>query len=94
MEEKFQKSREKIMDKLDFPKDISMELPKIIVIGNKEITVENHKGLLAFENSVIKIKSRIGTIVIQGTDFEILFIGDNTITISGVFKGISYERHQ
>ena len=40
MEEKFQKGREKILNKLEFPRDISMDLPKIIVIGNREITEE------------------------------------------------------
>ena len=44
MEEKFQKGREKILNKLEFPSDISMDLPKIIVIGNREITIENHRG--------------------------------------------------
>lgn len=92
MEDKLQRSREKILKKIDFPKDISMELPKIIVIGDKEITVENHKGLLVFENSIVKIGSRIGPIIIKGSNFEILFIGDLTITISGVFNEISYER--
>ena len=52
MEEKFQKGKQKILNSFDFPKDISMELPKIIVIGNKEITIENHKGLLVFENNI------------------------------------------
>ncbi len=92
MEEKFQKGKEKILNKFDFPKDIAMELPKIIVIGNKEITIENHKGLLAFESNLIKINSRLGAILINGENFEILFIGDSTMTISGNFYGISYER--
>ena len=91
MEEKFQKGKQKILNSFDFPKDISMELPKIIVIGNKEITIENHKGLIVFENNIVKIGSRIGAITISGSNFEILFIGDSTITISGVFYGISYE---
>ncbi|SFC62837.1 sporulation protein YqfC [Clostridium uliginosum] len=91
MEHKFQRGREKIFDKLDFPTDVVLDLPKIIVTGNREITIENHRGIIAFENSMIKINSRIGSITIIGEGFEILFIGDNTIAISGIFKGISYE---
>lgn len=92
MEGKFQKGREKILSKLDFPSDITLDLPKIIVTGDKEITIENHKGILSFESNQIKINSRIGSISINGKEFEILFIGDTTMTISGIFKGISYER--
>lgn len=91
MEEKFQKGKEKILNKLDFPSDISLDLPKIIVIGDREVTIENHRGIIFFETNMVKINSRIGAIVISGRDFEILFIAETSITISGVFKGISYE---
>lgn len=91
MEEKFQKGKEKILNKLDFPSDISLDLPKIIVVGNREITIENHRGIMAFETNMVKINSRIGAITINGEKFEILFIGETTITISGIFNRISYE---
>lgn len=91
MEEKFQKGKEKLLNKLDFPSDISMDLPKIVVVGNREITIENHRGIIAFESSMVKINSRIGTITISGRNFEILFIGETSMTISGRFEGVSYE---
>ena len=91
MEERGRKNREKKLNKLDFPSDISLDLPKIIVIGNREITIENHKGIMAFENNMVKINSRIGPIIVKGEKFEILFIGETSMTINGIFKGISYE---
>jgi sporulation protein YqfC len=91
MEDKFQKGKEKILTKLDFPRDISLDLPKIIVIGNREIIIENHKGIIFFETNMVKINSRIGPIMIKGDKFEILFIAETSITISGNFQGISYE---
>lgn len=94
MEDKFQKGRERILNKLEFPGDISMDLPKIIIIGNREITIENHKGIIAFESSMVKINSRIGGIIIKGKNFEILFIGETSITISGKFEEISYEENR
>ena len=92
MEDRFQKGKEKILNKLDFPHDISLDLPKIIVIGNREIIIENHKGIIFFETNMVKINSRIGPIIIKGEEFEILFIAETSITISGIFQGISYER--
>ena len=92
MEERFQRGKERILNKLEFPHDISLDLPKIIVIGNREIIIENHKGIIFFETNMVKINSRIGAIVIKGEAFEILFIAETSITISGIFQGISYER--
>jgi sporulation protein YqfC len=91
MEDKFRKGKEKILDKLDFPSDILLDLPKIIVVGNREITIENHRGIIFFETNMVKINSRIGSIIIRGKGFEILFIAETSIIMSGIFEGISYE---
>ena len=90
MRDKIDKNREIIAGKLDIPKDIMMGLPKITITGNEEITIENHKGIILFERNLIKINTKIKVIDIQGEDFEILYIGDSTITISGKFKSVVY----
>ena len=91
MKEKLEKTREILTEKLDLPKDVMLNLPKITIIGNSEITIENHKGIILFERNVIKINTKVKIINIEGENFEILYIGDSTITISGKFKLISYE---
>jgi len=91
MQGKIDKSREIIAEKLDIPKDIMMSLPKITITGDEEITIENHKGIILFERNLIRINTKIRAINIQGENFEILYIGDSTITISGKFKSIVYE---
>lgn len=91
MQEKFEKSRDVIAEKFDLPKDVVLNLPKITIIGNNEITIENHKGIILFESDIIKVNTKVKVINIQGENFEILYIGDSTITISGKFKSVSYE---
>lgn len=91
MQGKIDRSREIIAEKLDIPKDIMMSLPKITITGDEEITIENHKGIILFERNLIRINTKIRAINIQGENFEILYIGDSTITISGKFKSIVYE---
>ncbi len=91
MKERIEKTREILAEKLDLPKDVILNLPKITIIGNDEITIENHKGIILFERTIIKINTKVKIVDIEGEDFEILYIGDSTITISGKFKSISYE---
>jgi sporulation protein YqfC len=91
MQGKMDKSREMLVEKLDLPKDVMLNLPKITIIGNDEITIENHKGIILFDRNIIKINTKVKIVNIEGEDFEILYIGDSTITISGKFKSISYE---
>ena len=94
MEEKLNKGREILVDKFDLPAEIVMDIPKIIITGNKEIIIENHKGISNFEKNLIKVNSKVGNINIEGSDFEILYIGGSTISITGKFKTIIYEDKQ
>ena len=91
MGRKVERVKEQISDKLQLPRDIVMDLPKIIIIGDSEISVENHKGVISFQTEILKVNSKVGAIVIQGSNLEILFIGGNTITVGGKFKSIQYE---
>ncbi|WP_369703020.1 sporulation protein YqfC [Clostridium moutaii] len=84
-------TKQNIADKLDLPRDIILNMPQIKVMGNNEIIIENHKGIILFEDSQIKINSGIGLISIYGSKFEVLFIGGSTITVGGRFKSIVYE---
>lgn len=84
--------REEISKKLMLPTEIVLDVPKIIITGYSEVTIENHKGVLAFEKDAVRINSKLGPIKIEGNQFEILYIGSSTVTISGRFKAILYER--
>ncbi|MDD3223853.1 MAG: sporulation protein YqfC [Clostridium sp.] len=90
MKNKILKIREGLAKSLDIPRDIALNIPKITIVGDEEITIDNHKGILKFKDDLIEIKSNLGIISIRGTDFEILFISDNTIVLSGKFQSIEY----
>lgn len=94
MEEKLNKTRENIAERLDLPRDVVLNIPKITILGDNEITIENHKGIVLFEDKVIKVNSNVGLISIIGQNFKILFIGGSTVTISGKFVSVVYEGHE
>ncbi|MDP4145878.1 MAG: sporulation protein YqfC [Bacillota bacterium] len=91
MDGKFKKTKESIVEKLDLPREVILDIPKITITGNDEITIENHKGVIRFEDKEVKINSNVGAVSIHGKKFEILFIGGNTIVITGKFKSVVYE---
>ncbi|GAA0181935.1 sporulation protein YqfC [Clostridium sediminicola] len=93
MQHKVNKTREVFAERLDLPKDIVMNLPKISVIGDKEITIENHKGIVVFDENEIKVNSSIGLILIKGRELEILFMENKTLTLKGKFCSIIYEEN-
>ena len=66
MGEKLNKKRTILIEKLDLPKDVVLDVPKIIVIGKEEVTIENHKGILTFNEDEIRVNSKLGPISISG----------------------------
>lgn len=91
MEEKINRGKEILIEKLELPKEVILDVPKIIVTGRKEVTIENHKGIIVFEKELIKINTNSTPISIKGKNFEILYIASSTITVSGYFESIQYE---
>jgi sporulation protein YqfC len=94
MEDRIIKTKETIAEKLDLPRDVVLNMPKITITGENEIVIENHKGVILFEEKEVKINSNVGLITIGGSGFEILFMGGSTLTISGKFKSVVYEGNE
>jgi sporulation protein YqfC len=94
MEDRIIKTKETIAEKLDLPRDVVLNMPKITVTGENEIIIENHKGVILFEEKEVKINSNVGLITIYGSGFEILFMGGSTLTVSGKFKSVVYEGNE
>lgn len=94
MESKLIRTKELIAEKLDLPRDVVLDIPKITIIGSNEITIENHKGVILFNEAKMMINSNTGLITIYGRNFEILFMGGSTLTVSGRFKSMVYEDNE
>lgn len=94
MEDRLTKTKETLAEKLDIPRDVILNIPKIVVTGDNEISIENHKGVIIFDEKEIKINSNVGMITINGSGFEILFMGGSTLTVSGKFRAVVYEGNE
>ena len=90
MRESIINRRNKVLERIDLPKDVILNLPKITIVGDNEITIENHEGIESFEDECIRIKTNNGIIKIEGENFEILYIASETIVLSGKFKSVDY----
>ena len=72
MKDKFTRGKEFIAEKLELPLDVILDIPKIVLLGKEELTIENHKGIVSFNNNEIRVDSKNGIIKVEGNNFEIL----------------------
>ena len=89
-EERLTRIKENISDALEIPKDILLDLPKITFIGNLQVNIENHKGIIEYETDNVRVKMKNGIIKVTGMDLAIKTIISEEIIISGKIASIDF----
>lgn len=82
--------KEKVAEALTLPKEIVLDLPKITMIGNGQVFIENYKGVIEYDNERIRINTSKGIMKIFGESLEINTITTEEIFIKGYIKNIEF----
>ncbi len=82
--------REKIAEIFEIPRDIIMDLPNMTLIGNAQLFIENHRGIIEYEPNKIRLNTARGEIIIEGDALMIETITDEEIILSGRFRKLEY----
>ncbi|MDR4948636.1 sporulation protein YqfC [Neobacillus cucumis] len=85
-----QRVRNWMANKMDLPQDVIMDLPRITMIGQIHIYVENHRGLLAFTDKELRLLLKQGQLLIKGKGFVIKTILPEEILLEGKIDQVIY----
>lgn len=83
--------KQQVTDFLDLPGDIMFNLPKVSLLGNLQLVVENHRGILKFSPEAIHININGGELVISGRELRLRSVFAEEIYIEGEIKNIRFE---
>lgn len=76
---------------LDLPQDVAMDLPRITMIGNVQLYIENHRGVLHFSSDSLTLALSTGKLEVDGTDLVIRVILPDEVMIEGKIRDIQYK---
>lgn len=82
--------KEKVGDILELPQEIILDIPKLVLIGNKSLTIENYKGIIEYDENLIRINTNSHMIKITGNMLEIKVITAEEMLIVGDILTIEY----
>ena len=85
-----QRVRNWMAEKMDLPQDVMMDLPRITMIGQIHIYIENHRGLLAFTDKELRLLLKQGQLLIKGKSFVIKTILPEEILLEGKIDQVIY----
>jgi len=78
-----------LSEALDLPEDLVLDLPRITLLGNHSLEVENHKGIIHYTPQSLKVCVKQGFLTSQGEGLVLRNINSDTILIEGEIKEIS-----
>lgn len=82
--------RNLLVHSLGLPSDILLELPRITMIGDVHLYVENHKGLEVYSETELKLKTSHGYVQILGHSFVLKLMLSEEILLEGKVQEIKY----
>lgn len=87
---KKEKNITKVADVLDLPLDALCNIPKTEIIGNSEVSVENFRGIIDYNENSFKINTQSGIIKIDGSDLVISSITDEGVRVRGTIIRLEF----
>lgn len=83
--------RRRLSQLLDLPADVTLDLPKILIVGPLQMAVENHRGLIEYSPERLVVAVSRGQMVIKGRGLIIGTITSEEITVLGEIQSLSFE---
>jgi len=77
---------------LDLPLDIAFNLPKTTLIGDVQVLVENHQGLLHYSPREVRVRTARGELVVSGSRLRIGSILPQELVVDGRILQVQLRR--
>lgn len=76
---------------VDLPKDLVLNLPRITLVGDLQLVIENHRGIEDFDGGYVRIALERGFVVIKGENLTLRSIHTDEIVVDGAIKALLFE---
>lgn len=82
--------KEKFTEMLELPKDLVLDRPKLTLVGNRDMLIENYKSVLEYDTGVLRINTGTGMIRITGSGLSIKEITSDDMVVSGSVRSVEF----
>lgn len=85
--------KNKVNNLLEIPKEVYLNIPKLVIVGFEEMVIENYKSILEYEDYYIRINTNIGIININGFNLKLENMTNDDIKVLGKIESVDIERN-
>lgn len=87
---KLEQMKNWLTKQIDLPVDVLMDLPRITLVGQVHIYIENHRGLLVFSDKEVRLLLKHGQLLIKGQSFVIKTILPEELLLEGMIEQVTF----
>ncbi|GEA16477.1 MAG: hypothetical protein PWR22_434 [Moorella sp. (in: firmicutes)] len=95
------RSRRNVMDRarrlekavteyLELPADAVLDLPRLTLVGNSRLVVENHRGISEYQPDLVRLRLSTGELEIKGTGIILREIKPDAIALEGTIQSLRF----
>ena len=82
--------RKNVTEALELPKEIMLNLPLISLIGQDEVTIENYKGILEYDEEQVRIGTSAGVLRLQGKGLCLKQLSADCMVVTGRIESLAF----
>lgn len=82
--------RQRLTHAFDLPEDVLLDVPRVVMAGSLHVTIENHRGLVEYNQERVTLAFSGGQMVIEGSGLDIGVITADVIVIRGRIGGLRF----
>lgn len=79
---------ERATELMDLPGDALAGLPRLELVGDRELRMENHKGILAYGSEEIHVSGGVFIVQVSGQELELRAMNGVELLITGRIEQI------
>ena len=82
-----------VAELFDLPADVVAGLPRLELVGSRQMYLEHHLGILSYSRSRIDANTAVGVLRIEGEDLTITAMTGEALRIGGSILSLRWVSH-
>jgi len=84
------KIKRQVSEFLEIPGDVMLDLPKIVLVGNIKIFIENHRGIIEYTTEKVRVNVMEYEVAVIGENLLLRNVLPDELCVEGKIKSISF----
>ncbi|MCL6611352.1 MAG: sporulation protein YqfC [Peptococcaceae bacterium] len=84
--------KRQMSDMLEIPGDVIMDLPKVVLVGDLQLFIENHRGIVEYTAENVRINAGDYEVAVSGEGLLLRNILPDEICLEGRIKSVQFIR--